>query len=101
MPPAVIWRRATPAPSAIPAAAAAYYLNVLKLDPHNPDLLSRTFLSVLSDGDIDEASKLAERLLAIDHTDRIARLVHRRPRTEAEALRRGPAGFRRSRCAAR
>ena len=56
-------------------AAAAYYLNVLKLDPKNPDLLSRTFLSVLTNGDIDEASKLGERLLAIDHTDRIARLV--------------------------
>jgi len=57
------------------AAAAAYYLNVLKLDPRNPDLLGRTFLSVLTDGDVDEASKLAERLLAVDHTDRIARLV--------------------------
>jgi tetratricopeptide (TPR) repeat protein len=57
------------------ASAAAYYLDVLKLDPHNPDLLSRTFLSVLTDGDVDDASKLAERLLAIDHSDRIARLV--------------------------
>ena len=57
------------------ASAAAYYLDVLKLDPHNPDLLSRTFLSVLTDGNVDDASKLAERLLAIDHSDRIARLV--------------------------
>ena len=57
------------------ATAAAYYLNVLKLDPHNPDLLSRTFLSVLTDGDIEEAAKLADRLLQIDRTDRIARLV--------------------------
>ena len=57
------------------AAAAAYYLNVLKLDPRNPDLLSRTFLSVLTNGDVEEASKLAERLLAVDHSDRIARLV--------------------------
>jgi tetratricopeptide (TPR) repeat protein len=57
------------------AAAATYYLNVLKLDPRNPDLLSRAFLSVLTEGDVDEASKLAERLLAIDHSDRIARLV--------------------------
>ena len=56
-------------------AAAAYYLNVLKADPKNPDLLSRTFLSVLSDGDIDEAGKLADRVLAADKTDRIARLV--------------------------
>jgi tetratricopeptide (TPR) repeat protein len=57
------------------AAAATYYLDVLKLDPRNPDLLSRAFLSVLTDGDIDEASKLGERLLAVDHSDRIARLV--------------------------
>ncbi len=56
-------------------AAAAYYLDVLKLDPHNSDLLSRAFLSELSDGDVDGAAKLADKLLAIDHTDRIARLV--------------------------
>jgi tetratricopeptide (TPR) repeat protein len=57
------------------AAAAAYYLNVLKADPKNPDLLSRAFLSVLTGGDIDQAGKLADRLLQADHTDRIARLV--------------------------
>jgi tetratricopeptide (TPR) repeat protein len=57
------------------AAAATYYLDVLKLDPHNPDLLSRTFLSVLTEGNVEEASKLGDRLLAMDHTDRIARLV--------------------------
>ena len=58
------------------ATAAAYYLNVLKLDPHNPDLLSRSFLSVLTDGDVEEASKLADRVLSVDRTDRIARLVN-------------------------
>ena len=57
------------------ATAAAYYLNVLKADPHNSDLLGRAFLSVLSDGDIDEAAKLADRVVQLDHTDRIARLV--------------------------
>jgi tetratricopeptide (TPR) repeat protein len=57
------------------ARAAAYYRDVLKLDPRNPDLLNRTFLSVLTDGNIDEASKFAERLLAVDRNDRIARLV--------------------------
>ena len=56
-------------------AAATYYLDVLRLDPHNQDLLSRAFLSELSDGDIDGAGKLADRLLAIDHSDRISRLV--------------------------
>ncbi len=48
------------------AAAAAYYLNVLKADPHNTDLLSRSFLSVLTDGNIDEAAKLADRVLQAD-----------------------------------
>jgi tetratricopeptide (TPR) repeat protein len=57
------------------AAAAAYYLNVLKDDPKNPDLLGRAFLSVLTGGDIDQAGKLADRLLQVDRTDRIARLV--------------------------
>ncbi len=57
------------------ATAAAYYLNVLKADPRNADLLGRTFLSVLTDGDIDEAGRLADRLIQIDRTDRIARLV--------------------------
>jgi tetratricopeptide (TPR) repeat protein len=56
-------------------AAAAYYLNVLKADPKNPDLLSRTFLSVLTDGDIDDAGKLADRVAQADKTDRISRLV--------------------------
>jgi tetratricopeptide (TPR) repeat protein len=56
-------------------AAATYYLDVLRLDPHNSDLLSRAFLSELSDGNIDDAGKLADRLLAIDHSDRISRLV--------------------------
>ena len=57
------------------STAAAYYLNVLKADPRNADLLSRTFLSVLTDGNIDEAGRLADRLIQLDRTDRIARLV--------------------------
>ena len=56
-------------------SAASYYLNVLKADPKNADLLSRAFLSVLTTGDIDQASKLADKLLVIDKNDRIARLV--------------------------
>jgi len=57
------------------AAAAAYYLNVLKSDPRNADLLGHAFLAVLTAGEIDEASRLAERLLQVDRSDRIARLV--------------------------
>ena len=48
---------------------------MLKTDPHNADLLSRAFLSVLTDGDIDQAGKLADKVLQVDHNDRIARLV--------------------------
>jgi tetratricopeptide (TPR) repeat protein len=58
-----------------PATAAAYYLNVLKFDPRNADLLSRTFLSVLTDGDVEEAARLADKLVQVDRNDRIARLV--------------------------
>jgi tetratricopeptide (TPR) repeat protein len=58
-----------------PGAAASYYLNVLKSDPKNADVLSRAFLSVLTNGDIDQAAKLAEKLLVVDKSDRIARLV--------------------------
>jgi tetratricopeptide (TPR) repeat protein len=57
------------------AAAAAYYRAALKADPKNPELLERAFLSVLSDGEIDEAVKLADRIVQIDHGHRIARLV--------------------------
>jgi tetratricopeptide (TPR) repeat protein len=57
------------------AAAATYYLNVLKTDPHNADLLSQAFLSVLTDGDVEQAAKLADKLVQIDRNDRIARLV--------------------------
>jgi tetratricopeptide (TPR) repeat protein len=56
-------------------AAARFYLNVLKTDPHNADLLASAFLSVLTEGDIAKAGTLAEKLLKVDHNDRIARLV--------------------------
>jgi tetratricopeptide (TPR) repeat protein len=56
-------------------SAAAYYRNALKLDPRNSELLSRTFLSVLTEGDVDEAAKLGERVIQADRNDRIARLV--------------------------
>ena len=64
-----------PVSSAMPAPPPTYYLNVLKADPRNADLLGRAFLSVLTNGDIDEAGRLADRVLPLDHTDRIARLV--------------------------
>src|SRR5256714_12619817 len=57
------------------AAAAAYYRAALKADPKNPELLERSCLSVLSDGEIEEAVKLADRIVQVDHGHRIARLV--------------------------
>jgi tetratricopeptide (TPR) repeat protein len=57
------------------AAAAAYYRAALRGDPRNNELLGRAFLAVLANGEVDEAVKLAERVLQLDKTDRIARLV--------------------------
>ncbi|HEY7297111.1 MAG TPA: tetratricopeptide repeat protein [Xanthobacteraceae bacterium] len=57
------------------AAASAYYRAALRGDGRNSELLSRAFLSVLANGDVDEAVRLADRVLALDKTDRVAHLV--------------------------
>ncbi len=57
------------------AAAAVYYREALKRDPKNGELLDRAFLSLLVDGDIDEAAKYAERVVQADKNDRVSRLV--------------------------
>jgi tetratricopeptide (TPR) repeat protein len=57
------------------AAAATFYRSALRSDPRNNELLDRTFLSVLLNGDVEEAVRLADRVLAVDKEDRIARLV--------------------------
>ena len=56
-------------------AASAFYRSALRSDPKNAELLDRAFISSLADGDIDEAVKLAERILTIDKNNRVARLV--------------------------
>ena len=56
-------------------AASAFYRSALRSDPKNSELLDRAFISSLADGDIDEAVKLAERILTIDKNNRVARLV--------------------------
>jgi len=56
-------------------AASAYYRAALRADPKNPVLLERAFLSVLVDGEVDEAARLAERVIQSDRTNRVARLV--------------------------
>jgi tetratricopeptide (TPR) repeat protein len=57
------------------AAASSYYRAALRGDPRNSELLGRTFLAVLQNGEVDEAVKLAERVLQADKNDRVARLV--------------------------
>ncbi len=57
------------------AAAAAYYKAALKADPKNAELLELAFYADLAGGEIDEAVKLAERLVQIDRNNRNARLV--------------------------
>lgn len=57
------------------AAAATYYKAALKRDPKNPELLERIFLSLVVDGNIDDAVKYAERVAQADKNDRVARLV--------------------------
>jgi len=56
-------------------AAAAYYRAALRHDPKNGELLERAFLSMLAEGDVEEAGKLAERILQVDKNNRTARLV--------------------------
>jgi tetratricopeptide (TPR) repeat protein len=57
------------------AAAASYYRAALRGDPRNNELLGRTFLAVLANGEVEEGVKLAERVLQVDKNDPIARLV--------------------------
>ncbi len=57
------------------SAAAAYFRAVLRTDPTNPELLETTFLMTLGSGSLEDAIPLAERVVAIDKTHRIARLV--------------------------
>jgi len=57
------------------ASAAVYYRAALRADPKNEDLLERTFVSVLAKGSVEEAVPLAERLLHVDRSQRLARLA--------------------------
>jgi tetratricopeptide (TPR) repeat protein len=56
-------------------AASLYYRAALRTDQRNPELLELAFYSVLADGDIEEAVRLAERLIQLDRNNRNAHLV--------------------------
>jgi tetratricopeptide (TPR) repeat protein len=55
--------------------AATYYRASLAADPNNPQLLALAFFFSTSSGDIDNASKLAERVVAAAPGDRAGRLT--------------------------
>ena len=57
------------------AAAAAYYTAALNADPKNTQLMELAFYAELASGHIERAVTLAERLLAVDHNNRNARLI--------------------------
>ncbi len=57
------------------AAAAAFYRSALRNDKGNNELLDRAFIASVADGDIDEAIKLADHILTVDKSSRVARLV--------------------------
>jgi tetratricopeptide (TPR) repeat protein len=56
-------------------AAAAYYRGALRADPRNPQLVESTFLTVLSTGDVEDSFPLAERMIRIEKSHRMARLT--------------------------
>ncbi|HTQ82239.1 MAG TPA: tetratricopeptide repeat protein [Pseudolabrys sp.] len=57
------------------AAAAAFYRSALRRDPNNGELLDRTFLSLLVDGEIEDSVRYADHIAQVDKNDRVARLV--------------------------
>jgi tetratricopeptide (TPR) repeat protein len=58
-----------------PDAAATYYRAALKFDQRNAELLELTFYSVLADGDINEAVRLAGQLVQLDRKNPNAHLI--------------------------
>jgi tetratricopeptide (TPR) repeat protein len=56
-------------------AAATFFSEALRFDPHNQQLLERTFVAAVSNGNMPEAFTLAERLLARDPGNGLAQLA--------------------------
>lgn len=57
------------------SAATDFMLYALRFDPHNPQLLRRSFALTAADGRYKKATELAESLVKIDPTHGIANLV--------------------------
>src|SRR5690606_14003072 len=56
-------------------AAAAFLRSALSAAPKDAELLDRTFRIVLASGDFERGAALAERVVAVDPNNRIARLT--------------------------
>jgi tetratricopeptide (TPR) repeat protein len=56
-------------------AAATFSREALRFDPRNAELLERAFVSSVSNGNMNEAFPLAERLLAREPNNGLARLI--------------------------
>jgi tetratricopeptide (TPR) repeat protein len=57
------------------AAAALYSQRLLQLDPRNSEIIERAFISYLADGDMVQATRLAETMLARDPANSLTQLV--------------------------
>ncbi|OYU48620.1 MAG: hypothetical protein CFE31_09200 [Rhizobiales bacterium PAR1] len=57
------------------AAAAEYFREALKADPRNAGLMDQAFIAALVDGNLDEAFKLADRLVRQDRTQALAQVA--------------------------
>ncbi len=55
--------------------AAAYYERALDRDPRNTVIMERAFLLMVADGQVSEASDLAQKIVENDNGNRLARLV--------------------------
>jgi len=69
------------------SSAATFYRSALRTDPKNNELMDRAFIRRSPMAIFDEAVKLADRILTIDKSNRVARLVVGRARSEAEEIR--------------
>lgn len=56
-------------------AAATFFREALRADPGNTELVERTFVAALTNGDMPEAFELARRLVALDPKSGLAHLV--------------------------
>ncbi len=56
-------------------AASAYFKEVLRSDPRNPELIERTFVAALANGDIDDALDFARRTVKTDPKNSLAHMV--------------------------